>query len=159
LQVAQAMAAAHALGVVHGDLKPENILIAEDGAAKIGDFGLARRDSKDLAAATVTWKEGASGLSGTPGYMAPELLEGQPSSPATDVFALGAILYEMATGRRAIDGAHVLAVLDRIRNIDGARLAAEAAAPFRPIIAAALHRAPSARPSMSRIVEMLRDPG
>jgi serine/threonine-protein kinase len=108
-QAALGMSAAHAAGIIHGDLKPENLLVTGDDTVKITDFGLARREVKGgPTAETLVWQEAAAGLSGTPSYMAPELLEGERAAPASDVFALGLVLYELLTGRRAVDGANVL---------------------------------------------------
>src|SRR5262245_11570807 len=98
--LAGAVQYAHQAGIVHRDLKPGNILLAADGTPKIGDFGLARHF------------EGEAGLTltgtrvGTPSYMAPEQAQGKPSAvgPAADVYALGAILYEMLTGRPPFRG-------------------------------------------------------
>ena len=93
--LAQAVQFAHQAGIVHRDLKPGNILLASDGTIKINDFGLARRLDDDV---NVT----LSGVRvGTPSYMAPEqaLAQTKKIGPATDIYALGAILYELLTGR------------------------------------------------------------
>jgi serine/threonine-protein kinase len=94
-QLARGMAYAHEQGVVHRDLKPENVLLAEDGTPKVTDFGLAKRI------------EGGAGLTqtgailGTPSYMAPEQAGGRSKEigPAADIYALGAVLYRLLTGR------------------------------------------------------------
>jgi WD40 repeat protein len=91
--LAHAVEYAHAQGVVHRDLKPANVLVSESGLLKIGDFGLAKdlRQESDLTL--------AGELPGSPSYMAPEQLKGADVGPAVDVYALGAILYELLTGR------------------------------------------------------------
>ena len=92
LQIAEALAHAHAGGVVHGDLKSGNILIARDQRAKLVDFGVARR----LRSSTVESPLGTS-PHGTPGYMAPEVLRGEPASERTDVWSFGCVLQELLT--------------------------------------------------------------
>jgi len=91
-QVAEGLAEAHNLGVVHRDLKPQNVMVDKEGNAKIMDFGIAR----SLRAAGMT-AEGM--IIGTPEYMAPEQVEGLEADQRTDLYAMGAILFEMATGR------------------------------------------------------------
>ena len=101
--IARGLAAAHAKGLVHRDLKPENIFLLEDGQVKILDFGLVRQVGLETASgATETFARTDAGVvMGTIGYMAPEQVRGQTVDPRADIFALGAVLYEMLSGRRA----------------------------------------------------------
>jgi alkyl hydroperoxide reductase subunit AhpC/predicted Ser/Thr protein kinase len=159
-QVASGMAAAHALGVVHGDLKPANILLGDTLSVKITDFGLSRRAPRNVdAEATRDWRSSESGrIAGTPCYMSPEQSRGDRVTPASDVFSFGALLYELLTGRRAFDGDNVLRVLDRIRKADAEKYAAEVAEPFAGILRQALISDPRRRVvTMEKIAEMLGD--
>ena len=110
-QMADALAAAHAEGIVHRDLKPENTFLTRSGAVKILDFGLAtgrRLTVAGRATDAVTTGVGVTiegGFAGTLGYCAPEQLRGEPADARADLFALGCILYELITGRRAFTGA------------------------------------------------------
>jgi eukaryotic-like serine/threonine-protein kinase len=90
-QLCAALAGAHRVGVVHCDVKPANVLLGEDGRVRVGDFGVARvaEGTSQAVAATVA---------GTPRYMSPEQARGRPTSPATDVYSAGVVLYEMLTG-------------------------------------------------------------
>jgi Tol biopolymer transport system component len=105
VQIAQGMAAAHEKGVTHRDLKPENIFITKDGRIKILDFGLAKlveASAEDADGATLASPGTIAGVVlGTPGYMAPEQVRGQRADARTDIFAFGAVLYEMLSGQRA----------------------------------------------------------
>jgi serine/threonine-protein kinase len=120
LVLAGAVRHAHERGVLHRDLKPANVLLGADGTPKIADFGVARRLDVD-GGQTQT-----GAVVGTPSYMAPEQAEGRVHDlgPATDVYALGAILYECLTGRPPFKGPSVLETLEQVRTHEPARPAA-----------------------------------
>ena len=110
LALAEAMAAAHRQGITHRDLKPDNIMLGGDGRLKILDFGLAKLREEAgapgaasaLATRAVQTEEGK--IVGTVAYMSPEQAEGKPVDPRSDIFSIGIILYEMATGERPFKG-------------------------------------------------------
>jgi serine/threonine-protein kinase len=112
MQIAEALDAAHRHGIVHRDLKPENVLRAENGRIKIVDFGLAR--SVTPVPATQAGLTLTGTRLGTPGYMAPEQLRGQPVDARADVFAFGVMAYELATGSHPFGGSDPAALLERL---------------------------------------------
>jgi Tol biopolymer transport system component len=106
-QIARGLAAAHDKGIVHRDLKPENIFVTNDGRIKILDFGLAkltRPETSEGHSVERTLDTDAGAVLGTVGYMSPEQVRGQPADARSDLFSVGAILYEMLSGKRAFKG-------------------------------------------------------
>jgi len=145
--VAAAVHAAHAVGVVHRDLKPENVMLTPDGAAKVLDFGIAVLLHEDEVADRV----------GTPGYMSPEHLLGAPTRPAQDVWSLGCLLVEMASGRPAVPGD---TVLERTRltlsgELDTAGFPSSWPDEIRRLALACLAAEPSERPPMTEVTATL----
>jgi eukaryotic-like serine/threonine-protein kinase len=120
VQTAEAIAAAHALGIVHRDLKPENIMVTgsvsgSPGRVKVLDFGLAKQSALPTTTETETIALSQPGMVlGTVGYMAPEQVRGEPVDGRSDIFSLGCVLYELATGRRAFEGKSAADVMSAI---------------------------------------------
>ena len=127
IQIADALAAAHEAGIIHRDVKPANVLLSRSGRVKVLDFGLAKLMRPDKVEDGAPTKSAgpatASGVVvGTAAYMSPEQAEGQPLDARTDVFAFGALFYEMLTGRRAFQGRTVLSTMASVLHEEPAAM-------------------------------------
>jgi tRNA A-37 threonylcarbamoyl transferase component Bud32 len=155
--IASGLAHAHANGIVHRDLKPANILLAGDGHAwlpKIADFGMARASSFARA------DRGALTVLGTPPYMAPECLDPLAVDPRTDLYALGCILFELATGAPPYSGATPFAVLEAHRNAPVPELPGAYSSALRSLARRLLAKAPGDRlQSAAAVVDALTRAG
>jgi serine/threonine-protein kinase len=144
-QVLSALAAAHAAGIVHRDVKPANILIGADGDTKLADFGIAKRFD-DLGASVTS----TGIVIGTPRYLAPEQALGHAATPATDVYSMGVVMFEMLTGRLPFDTDPLVAATDATQQSTAVRLRSlrpEVPAALAGVVASALAPQPADRPA------------
>ncbi len=107
--LAGALTRAHRAGIIHGDVKPANILVTDDGNVKLGDFGIAR---------FATQVSGSGHMMGTPAYLSPEQIRGEPQNTRSDLFSLGIVLYQMVTGVAPFEGSSVSAVCAQILSAE-----------------------------------------
>ena len=157
-QIADALAAAHATGVVHRDLKPENVMVRPDGRVKVLDFGLARRlggENEKRSATTVS-----DVFAGTWRYMSPEQVMGETLTGASDVFALGLVLYELAAGRHPFQAASPFETLQAIAGEEAAppsELNPQLSEGLESLIIGMLAKDPASRPAARTIADVLAE--
>lgn len=153
VQITAAVAHAHRSGIVHRDIKPQNVLVTPDGEAKVGDFGIAR-----AAAETQVTQPGI--VWGSLSYLAPEQLRGEPASPASDVYSLGVVLYQMLAGRPPYEADTVAGLAYQQLHSQPASLRAinpQVPAELARIVQQALARDPAGRyPSARELLVDLR---
>src|SRR5579864_819826 len=155
-QVSKALAAAHAAGIVHRDIKPENIMVRDDGYAKVLDFGLARRIAIPgaLSQATAGAVTDPGTVMGTGRYMAPEQARGETAGSASDIFALGIVLYELAAGQHPFSADSHVGVLSAIVSrppLPPTRLNPEIPAALEGLLLRMLEKDPRLRPSATEV--------
>ena len=172
--VAAAVDAAHRAGILHRDIKPENVIVSDSGAVKVVDFGIARRldDARGRAARPATARElvdmftktmpvpttdvsqGTQTMFGTPAYMAPEILTGEPSSTASDTYSLGIVIYECLAHHRPYDAVGLAEMI--AQTIDGTPPRLDD--PLADTIAAMLARDPAKRPTLVDVAAAISKP-
>jgi len=169
-RVASALAAAHAAGILHRDIKPENVVELDSGEVKVVDFGVSRRlDATKRRAATASEvatllladinltpdtvvEAGTVTVFGTPAYMAPEVLFGQPSTPQADVYSLGVVLHEILVKKRPHDATTLVEMIAQIIADEPVRVAD----PIGDLVEAMLARDPAKRPSLATVIARLQ---
>jgi formylglycine-generating enzyme required for sulfatase activity len=147
-QIASALEAAHGAGIIHRDIKPANLMITADGRVKVLDFGLAKLIERPATEATVSANTRPGAIVGTVAYMAPEQAQGRIVDARTDLFSLGAVLYEMLAGRRPFTGTSDAQVITAILRDDPAPLRTgrpEVPADVAAVVELLLRKDPAAR--------------
>jgi predicted ATPase/serine/threonine protein kinase len=153
-QLARALAVTHAAGLVHRDIKPENVIIRHDGYVKVLDFGLARLAMRPTVVNARDTGTNPDLILGTPRYMSPEQARGAIATSASDVFSLGVVLYELATGTHPFEADSTLGTLHAITTAvvrSPADLLPGTPPPFARLLTAMLAKSPGERPTAAEV--------
>ena len=162
-QIARALTATHAAGITHRDIKPDNIMVRDDGYIKLLDFGVARlvpQPASGEEAVTLAYRTLPGTLLGTLAYMSPEQAHGQHVGPATDIFALGVVFYELVTGRHPFKADSMIGIMNAIISLSPAppsRANPEVPASLDGLIMRMLEKDAVSRPTAVEVSEVLAD--
>jgi tetratricopeptide (TPR) repeat protein len=157
-QAARALAVAHAAGIIHRDIKPENLMLRNDGYLKVLDFGIAQLMAGDVDKDDMSRITQPGVVVGTMRYMSPEQAQGNPVTPASDIFSLGIVVYELAAGRHPYDSSSDMAVLSAIILRDAvppSRVNSRVPAVFDSLVMKMLSKDPTLRPNAEEVDDTL----